>query len=297
MFVVYLRNMSTRTVKQIIPAQRINMGGHLLDQPLPFRSVDHIDPFLLIHHWDKPIKAGGNQKELGVGPHPHRGFSPVTFIFKGSVRHQDSIGNNMVVSDGGTQWMHAGNGIIHSERPGIDLVLNGGEQEFIQFWVNTPAKYKMEAPYYLPLSAEQTPKIKLENTCIGVVAGSFMGVLGPAKTYSPQTLLRIDATSACSIELPLPKHYNTLLYLLKGSLSVDDEKVPPKTMIWYKNDGDLLNINISEASQFIILSGEPIGEPVVSYGPFVMNDNEELQQAVSDFQDGKMGELVETFEE
>jgi len=297
MFVVYLRNMSTRTVKQIIPAQRINMGGHLLDQPLPFRSVDHIDPFLLIHHWDKPIKIGGNQKELGVGPHPHRGFSPVTFIFKGSVRHQDSIGNNMVVSDGGTQWMHAGNGIIHSERPGIDLVLNGGEQEFIQFWVNTPAKYKMEAPYYLPLSAEQTPKIKLENTCIGVVAGSFMGVLGPAKTYSPQTLLRIDATSACSIELPLPKHYNTLLYLLKGSLSVDDEKVPPKTMIWYKNDGDLLNINISEASQFIILSGEPIGEPVVSYGPFVMNDNEELQQAVSDFQDGKMGELVETFEE
>ncbi len=297
MFVVYLRNMSTRTVKQIIPAQRINMGGHLLDQPLPFRSVDHIDPFLLIHHWDKPIKIGGNQKELGVGPHPHRGFSPVTFIFKGSVRHQDSIGNNMVVSDGGTQWMHAGNGIIHSERPGIDLVLNGGEQEFIQFWVNTPAKYKMEAPYYLPLSAEQTPKIKLENTCIGVVAGSFMGVLGPAKTYSPQTLLRIDATSACSIELPLPKHYNTLLYLLKGSLSVDDEKVPPKTMIWYKNDGDLLNINISEASQFIILSGEPIGEPVVSYGPFVMNNNEELQQAVSDFQDGKMGELVETFEE
>ena len=297
MSVVYLRNMSTRTVKQIIPAQRINMGGHLLDQPLPFRSVDHIDPFLLIHHWDKPIKAGGNQKELGVGPHPHRGFSPVTFIFKGSVRHQDSIGNNMVVSDGGTQWMHAGNGIIHSERPGIDLVLNGGEQEFIQFWVNTPAKYKMEAPYYLPLSAEQTPKIKLENTCIGVVAGSFMGVLGPAKTYRPQTLLRIDATSACSIELPLPKHYNTLLYLLKGSLSVDDEKVPPKTMIWYKNDGDLLNINISEASQFIILSGEPIGEPVVSYGPFVMNNNEELQQAVSDFQDGKMGELVETFEE
>jgi len=287
--------MSKRTVKQIIPAQRINMGGHLLDQPLPFRSVDQIDPFLLIHHWDKPIKAGGNQKELGVGPHPHRGFSPVTFIFKGSVRHQDSIGNNVVVSDGGTQWMHAGKGIVHSERPGIDLVLNGGEQEFIQFWVNTPGKHKMEAPYYLPLSEEETPKIELENTTIGVVAGSFMGVLGPAKTYSPQTLLRIDASSACSIEIPLPKHYNTLLYLLKGGLSVENEKVSSKTMIWYKNDGDMLTINISEASQFIILSGEPIREPVVSYGPFVMNKHEELQQAVSDFQDGKMGDLIETF--
>jgi hypothetical protein len=295
MSVVYLRNMSKRTVKQIIPAQRINMGGHLLDQPLPFRSVDQIDPFLLIHHWDKPIKAGGNQKELGVGPHPHRGFSPVTFIFKGSVRHQDSIGNNVVVSDGGTQWMHAGKGIVHSERPGIDLVLNGGEQEFIQFWVNTPGKHKMQAPYYLPLSEEETPKIELENTTIGVVAGSFMGVLGPAKTYSPQTLLRIDASSACSIEIPLPKHYNTLLYLLKGGLSVENEKVSSKTMIWYKNDGDMLTINISEASQFIILSGEPIGEPVVSYGPFVMNNHEELQQAVSDFQDGKMGDLIETF--
>jgi redox-sensitive bicupin YhaK (pirin superfamily) len=289
--------MTARTIQQIIPSQRINMGGHLLDQPLPFRSVDQIDPFLLIHHWDKPIKAGGNQKELGVGPHPHRGFSPVTFIFKGSVRHQDSIGNNVVVSDGGTQWMHAGKGIVHSERPGLDLVKNGGDQEFIQFWVNTPGKYKMEAPYYLPLSAEQTPKIKLENTSIGVVAGSFMGVLGPAKTYSPQTLLRIDATSACSIELPLPKHYNTLLYLLNGSLTVENEKIPSKTMIWYKNDGDVLRINISESSQFIVLSGEPIGEPVVSYGPFVMNDNEELHQAVSDFQNGKMGDLVESFEE
>ena len=124
-----------------------------------------------------------------------------------------------------------------------------------------------------------------------------MGVRGPAKTYSPQTLLRIDATSNCSIELPLPKHYNSLLYLLKGSLSVDDEKVPSKTMIWYKNDGDVLRINISEASQFIILSGEPINEPVVSYGPFVMNKNEELQEAVSDFQNGKMGNLIESFEE
>lgn len=289
--------MISRTIQQIIPAQRINMGGHLLDQPLPSHNIDQIDPFLLIHHWDKPILAGGNQKELGVGPHPHRGFSPVTFIFKGSVRHQDSIGNNVVVSDGGTQWMHAGKGIVHSERPGLDLVKNGGEQEFIQFWVNTPGKYKMEAPYYLPLTAEQTPRVKKENALIGVVAGDFEGVQGPAKTYSPQTLLRVYAKSNTRLEIPLPKHYNTLLYLLNGSLSVQGEKIASKTMIWYKNDGDCLNIEVNEDSQFIVLSGEPIGEPVVSYGPFVMNNNEELQQAVSDFQNGKMGKLVETFDE
>jgi hypothetical protein len=289
--------MSTRTIQQIIPSQRINMGGHLLDQPLPFRSVNQIDPFLLIHHWDKPILAGGSQKELGVGPHPHRGFSPVTFIFKGSVRHQDSIGNNVVVSDGGTQWMHAGKGIVHSERPGLDLVKNGGDQEFIQFWVNTPGKYKMEAPYYLPISAEDTPLIDHKGVSIGIVAGDLEGVQGPAKTYSPQTLLRVDAKSNSTVEIPLPKHYNTLLYLLNGSLSVQGEKIASKTMIWYKNDGDKLKIEINEDSQFIILSGEPIGEPIVSYGPFVMNNNEELQQAVSDFQDGKMGDLIETFED
>ena len=123
--------MTSRTINQIIPAQRINMGGHLLDQPLPTRQVEQIDPFLLIHHWDKPIVKGHRQKDLGVGPHPHRGFSPVTFIFKGSVRHQDSIGNNVVVSTGGTQWMHAGKGIVHSERPGLELVENGDRKSVV----------------------------------------------------------------------------------------------------------------------------------------------------------------------
>ena len=118
--------MNKRTIKRIIPAQRVNMGGHLLDQPLPVPGIEKIDPFLLIHHWDEPISLGGKQSEMGVGPHPHRGFSPVTFIFKGSLRHQDSIGNTAVISSGGTQWMHAGRGIVHSERPGIDLVKNGG---------------------------------------------------------------------------------------------------------------------------------------------------------------------------
>ena len=152
--------MSIRSIKKIITAHRVNMGGHLLDQPLPVPGIESIDPFLLIHHWDEPVSPGGQQSDMGVGPHPHRGFSPVTFVFKGTLRHQDSQGNSAVISDGGTQWMHAGRGIIHSERPGIDLVKNGGDQEFIQFWVNTPSKYKMETPYYLPITDEGTPKIK-----------------------------------------------------------------------------------------------------------------------------------------
>ena len=288
--------MNKRTIKRIIPAQRVNMGGHLLDQPLPVPGIEKIDPFLLIHHWDEPISLGGKQSEMGVGPHPHRGFSPVTFIFKGSLRHQDSIGNTAVISSGGTQWMHAGRGIVHSERPGIDLVKNGGDQEFIQFWVNTPAKYKMDEPYYLPITNEDTPKIKKDKVEIAIVAGIHESIKGPAKTYSPQTLLRVDAEQDAKFELPLPKTYNTLLYILNGSLVIDGKKASAKDMIWFENDGECIDIKAKQKSRFIILSGEPIGEPIASYGPFVMNTQEELQQSINDFHDGKMGTLSETFE-
>ena len=288
--------MKVRTVKKIISAQRVNMGGNFLDQPLPINGLDMVDPFLLIHHWNEPLKPGGKQSELGVGPHPHRGFSPVTFIFKGSVRHQDSIGNTAVISEGGTQWMHAGKGIVHSERPGIDLVRNGGEQEFIQFWVNTPSKYKMEEPYYLPITAEDTPIIKKENVDIRIVAGEFESLKGPAKTYSPQTLLRIEAKLGAKLQLPIPNTYNTLLYVLNGTLAMDGQKVKAKDMVWLENNGDYIEIEATATTRFIILSGEPIGEPVASYGPFVMNTQEELQHAVSDFHSGEMGTLTETFE-
>ena len=288
--------MKVRSVKTIVRAQRVNMGGHLLDQPLPIHGIDAIDPFLLIHHWDEPLTPGGKQSELGVGPHPHRGFSPVTFIFKGSVRHQDSLGNTAVISFGGTQWMHAGNGIIHSERPGIKLVKQGGDQEFIQFWVNTPAKHKMEAPYYLPISADDTPKIKKENAEISIVAGKFESKIGPAKTYSPQTLLRVEAKLGAKLQLPIPNTYNTLLYVLNGNLVIDGQKVKTKDMVWFENNGEYIDLETTTPTRFIVLSGEPIGEPVASYGPFVMNSQEELQQAVNDFHNGNMGTLKETFE-
>ena len=124
--------MSNRTIKQIIPSQKINMGGIFLQQPLPNSSIQQIDPFILIHHGALPVKKGKGQRESGVGPHPHRGFSPVTFVFKGGVQHQDSLGNNEIVLQGGTQWINAGRGIIHSERPTIEMVEQGGENEIIQ---------------------------------------------------------------------------------------------------------------------------------------------------------------------
>jgi redox-sensitive bicupin YhaK (pirin superfamily) len=284
-----------RTVKQIIPAQRINMGGHLLDQPLPVQGIDQIDPFLLIHHWDHPLKGGQSQKDIGVGPHPHRGFSPVTFVFKGDLQHRDSLGNDAIVSEGGTQWMHAGLGITHSERPSQQMAEHGGENEFIQFWVNTPSKFKMETPYYLPLSDEDTPKIKEDLYTIAVVAGDFMGTKGPAKTYSPQTLLRVEAQAKAEISLDIPTNFNTVIYILNGELEVDGKTSKTKDMVWFNNDEGPIKVSIKTETRFIVLSGEPIDEEVTSYGPFVMNTQSEVMEALRDAQMGKMGVLIEEF--
>lgn len=272
------------------------MGGHFLDQPLPADGTDYIDPFLLIHHWDKAVPAGLRPQEVGVPPHPHRGFSPVTFIYKGDLQHRDSLGNNAIVSAGGTQWMHAGRGITHSERPSARMAAEGGENEFIQFWVNTPSKFKMEIPYYLPLSEVDTPVIEQGGARIAVVAGQYKDIVGPAKTYSPQLLLRVSAEADNEVVVEIDASFNALLYVLNGALAIDGQVVSGKDMIWFNNDGDELAIKVNRSARFIILSGEPIGEPVQSYGPFVMNTQTEVMQAIRDAQQGKMGVLIEEFD-
>ncbi len=288
--------MKNRSIKQVIPSRKVNMGGHIIEQPLPNKQMEQLDPFLLIHHAEWELKGNQRQQEVGIGAHPHRGFSPVTFIFNGDVRHQDSFGNDAVVQAGGTQWMHAGRGITHSERPSKELAQEGGLQEIIQFWVNTPAKYKMEQPYYLPLSKEETPTIEGDNYQIQVVAGEYQGIKGPAKTFSPMLLLRGEIAATGTVDLEIPRHYNTLLYLLDGSLEVNGTTATKKDMVWFKNDGERLQISAKENTRFIILSGEPIGEEVTTYGPFVMNTQTEVMQAIRDSQMGKMGVLIENFD-
>ena len=288
--------MGNRTVKTRIASQKVNMGGIHLQQPLPDRRVNEIDPFLLIHHGSLPVKQGKPQSKSGVGPHPHRGFSPVTFVFKGGVQHQDSLGNNEVVTAGGTQWIHSGNGIIHSERPSKEMVATGGENEIIQFWVNSPAKHKMEDAYYLPLAVDKTPSIEKDKATIHVVAGEFENVKGPAKTYSPQTLLRFETKAGADLSLAIPKSFNALIYLLDGEIESAGKDAQAKDMLWFNNDGENIEIKVKADSRFILLSGEPIGEPVSSYGPFVMNTDKEIQQAMDDYESGKMGHLVEKFD-
>ena len=189
-----------------------------------------------------------------------------------------------------------GQGITHSERPSKTIAKEGGLQEFIQFWVNTPATHKMEAPYYLPISYEDTPKVHKGAVEIGVVAGTFENKKGPAKTYSNQILLRGETQADDNISITIPENYNMLIYILNGSITTGGVEAKTKDLIWYNNDSDMVNLQLIEGTRFIVLSGEPINEKLSSYGPFVMNTQTEILQALKDAQMGKMGVLIEDFD-
>jgi redox-sensitive bicupin YhaK (pirin superfamily) len=287
-----------KSVKQIVKSEKVDMGGIILDQPLPNKFMDQIDPFLLIHHWDDELKGGKHQKETGVGPHPHRGFSPVTLIFEGGVQHRDSRGNNSIVTEGGTQWMYAGQGITHSERPVEELAENGGNLEFIQFWVNVPAKNKMEQPYYIAVTKEDTPIYFSDDKKIevAVVSGELKSVKGKVDTFTPLNTLRFNFLKGGKIEFEIPNNHNTLFYLLKGKVQVNDmQEITAKDLVYFDNDDSKIKFTAVENGYGILLSGTPIGEEVSSYGPFVMNTQTEIMEALRDAQMGKMGVLIEEF--
>lgn len=288
-----------RTVKKVTPSQKVNMGGIILDQPLPHRGVDYIDPFLLIHHWDDKMRGGQQQQNVGVGPHPHRGFAPVTLIFNGELQHRDSEGNNSIVKAGGTQWMNSGKGIIHSERPTKELAAEGGRFEIIQFWVNAPAKHKMDNPNYQPLTPEDMPTVlsKDKKVKVGVVAGEFKKKSSKIDTYSPLLILRLDIEEGGKMDIPVPKDFNAMLYILDGSVTINGKtNTKTKDFIEFNNDGASFSIEGKANTRTILLSGSPLNEAVATYGPFVMNTEREIMEALRDYQNGKMGVLVEEFD-
>jgi redox-sensitive bicupin YhaK (pirin superfamily) len=285
-----------RTIKKIIKSQKVDMGGIVLDQPLPNQFMDQLDPFLLIHHWNDILKGNQKQNDAGVGPHPHRGFSPVTLIFKGGVHHRDSRGNNSIVMEGGTQWMFAGMGITHSERPYKELAENGGEFELIQFWLNVPAKNKMEQPVYTALTKEKTPGYISDDgkVKVGIVSGKLKDLNGAIDHFFPVTVLRFDFEKDGEIEFEIPPNQNTLMYLLDGELMINESrKAEGKELIWFNNDDSKIKTRAKKPTRAILLAGEPINEEVVSYGPFVLNSRTQVMEAIRDAQMGKMGILIE----
>lgn len=270
------------------------MGGMPVRQPFPSMKAERIDPFLLLHHADIKVPAHIETKHAGVGPHPHRGFSPVTFVFKGGVHHRDSRGNDNVVYAGGTQWMNAGMGIVHSERPPEDIHALGSRQELIQLWVNVPAKHKMDQPSYYPLTADETPVIRTEDLEIKIVVGELDGVTGGIPTLSPLNAFTAEFRKGAQYDFRLPVDHNAFLYLLSGKLVINGTaEVNPYYVFAFHNDGDGFGVEALEDSIFLVASGQPLNEPVSTHGPFVMSNETEILQAFRDYQMGKMGVLIE----
>ena len=284
-----------KTVNKIISGHSINVGSIKVQELLP-NNGKFLSPFLVFHHGIAKIETHIPIAQQGVGPHPHRGFSAISFIYSGGVHHRDSRGNNHKVYAGGTQWTSAGMGIIHSERVPEDIFEHGGEQELLQVWVNTPAAHKMDEPEYHAATAEETPTIKTDDglTIVRVPAGNVNSTKGIIPTFTDVTTAMLEMKTGGSFTFNFKATDNTLVYVLKGSISINNaDTVTSKQLALMNNDGDSFTINATENTLLFVGSGEIINEPIASHGPFVMNTQTEIMAAFKDYQMGKMGVLIE----
>lgn len=252
-----------------------------------------ISPFLMLD-FNAEYDFGPSETVKGVGVHPHKGFETVTIAYKGSVAHQDSAGNSGVIRPGDVQWMTAGAGILHKEYHEEQFSKTGGPFEMVQLWVNLPKKDKSTPPHYQAITANQMGKVELAdgNGKVNVIAGNFNGVAGAATTYSPVNLFDIKLKGGAELTASVPAEHNSALLVINGNVEVNGTKAPLHSFVLFKNDGDDITISASENSTLLLLSGEPINEPIASYGPFVMNTQQEIQEAIEDFQSGKFGVLA-----
>ena len=255
-------------------------------------SQRRISPFLMLD-FGAEFSFGPSEIVRGVDVHPHKGFETVTIAYKGSVAHHDSTGNSGIINPGDVQWMTAGAGILHKEYHEKEFSKTGGPFEMVQLWVNLPKKDKLAAPHYQPITAAQMGKVTLPGNSgiVNIIAGTYNGVTGPASTYSPVNLFDIKLNKDGEATIALSPEHNTALLVINGSVEVNGEKVAEHSFVLFKNEGEEISIKASENAVVLLLSGEPINEPIASYGPFVMNTQEEIYEAIEEFQSGKFGVL------
>lgn len=273
------------------------MGGIPIKQALPTAKVDQVDPFLLLHHGSFTYREDAPALHQGLGPHPHRGFSPVTFVIRGEVHHRDSRGNNQIAKQGEVQWMFAGAGIIHSERPSPKLARENGTQEIVQLWINAPAANKMNQPNYQYKTEHEIPKfLSQDGKCTNkLIAGSYGELQSRIKTESDLLVIWSESTEGGQQNFEIPDGFNVMLYIIKGDMNIKGYgKVGKENLVVFdKNDGNEIEVRAESPSEFLLLCGQPINETIVKQGPFVMNTTSEIMVAMRDYQMGKMGVLIE----
>jgi redox-sensitive bicupin YhaK (pirin superfamily) len=285
--------MTSRSIKHILDSEHLEMGPMSVKQPLPKGDLRRVSPFILLHHFG-PKSAPPGTDPLDLGGHPHRGFEPVTFLYDGGIRHRDSLGNEGTLSAGDVQWMTAGKGIVHSEKASPEFLEKGGTLEGIQLWVNLPRAYKMIEPGYQDIPAGKIPKVEKQGVSVEVVAGAYENQQGPAKTQTAILALKVNFSEEAKLEIPIPKGFNAMGYLLSGELNFPEgEKARAEQMIIFHNEGEGVSLKGAPGTRLLFLAGEPIDEPLATYGPFVMNSQAELWDAIRDYQSGEMGILEE----
>jgi redox-sensitive bicupin YhaK (pirin superfamily) len=288
-----------RDIRVVVRALPAEVDGIPVRQPLPRGGLSYVDPFLLLHHMGPLQFPGGHRpQEHGVGPHPHRGFEPVTFVYRGGVHHRDSRGNNSVVQAGGVQWLTAGMGIVHSERPSRALVEQGGELEIVQVWVNLPARDKWVQPRYQGFADRDIPRVTSSDglVSIQVAAGTLQGMTGPVSTHTPLLALNARFSGGGRHYFPLPDGYNAFAYLLDGRCIVNEHRaVDGGHLIHFAGDVGGVQIQAEAETRLLLMAGEPLHEKVVRSGPYVMNDHTQILEALRDARMGKMGVLTESF--
>lgn len=290
--------MKTKKVEAIIAPRRAHYVGdgfrvHNFIPSNPMLSMERMDPFLLLDYNAK-IYFPPSTEARGVGVHPHKGFETVTIAYKGSVAHNDSTGSGGVINQGDVQWMSAASGILHKEFHEKNFSLQGGDFHMVQLWVNLSAKNKKTAPKYQSITNDVMLKYELENEAgiIEVIAGEYKGNKGPASTYSPINLMNAKLKKGGKADFTFPANYNTGLVIVEGEVLVNGELAPTDHYVLLDNIGEDFTIEAKEDAIVLVMSGEPINEPIVSHGPFVMNTEDEIIEAINDFNEGKFGNLA-----
>jgi redox-sensitive bicupin YhaK (pirin superfamily) len=251
-----------------------------------------MSPFLMLD-FNAEYDFGPSDHIRGVDVHPHKGFETVTIAYKGSVAHYDSSGSSGVINPGDVQWMTAGSGILHKEFHEENFSKKGGPFEMVQLWVNLPKKDKSVEPHYQALTADNMGKLALENNggVVNVIAGTANGVKGPADTYTNVNVFDVRLNAGGSFATSLPASHNTALLVVNGQVEVNGKPANEHSFVLFGNEGEEITLSAAENAVVLLLSGEPINEPIVSYGPFVMNTKEEIEEAITDFNLGKFGVL------
>ena len=285
-------------MKKLLLSQRSDTP-HWVGDGFPVRSIftyndlaREMSPFLLMDYAG-PAQFPPSDHIRGVGEHPHRGFETVTIVYSGEVEHRDSAGGGGLIREGDVQWMTAASGLVHEEKHGKDFARNGGEFEMVQLWVNLPKKDKMTAPRYQGIANAAIPKIEFTGGSVRVIAGEVDGAKGPAQTHSPVQLWDVRLRAGAEKTFVVPEGHTSSVFVLSGRVRLPDGNVLTSAELGVlEREGDRFQLTAEEDSKILFLGGEPIREPVVGYGPFVMNTQAEILQAFQDYEQGKMGRIA-----